>query len=274
MQTALGRKIGVGANADVYEYGSGKVIKLFKSLSHANGIHSEFRRTMAVWQNGLPVPRPYEIVEFNGLPGLVQEYIEGETLADRMLKDDNQTAMRVLARLQFQLHSVSTEKLEIKDFHLVKGNLSRQISNSIWLCEDEKCALMSGLVELPDRNCLCHGDLHMLNVIMRGEEPIIIDWSGTSIGHPAYDVMQLLIILRYGIIPKGMLPQEIIDGFHLNRVKMESTFLDEYIALSGMKVEEIEAWMAPCAASRLNADISEEERQNLMAAIRKTVGSS
>lgn len=274
MQSTLGKKIGTGANADVYEYGAGKIVKLFNSLDHARGIHEEFRHTMAVWQNGLPVPQPYEIVDIDGLPGLVMEHIEGIPLASTMLNGDYKKSARILARLQYQLHTMPVDKLDPKDFNSVKGNLTWMINRQPCLSADEKSAVLSRLEALPDGHSLCHGDLHMLNVIMRGEEPVVIDWQGTTIGCPAYDVMQLLILLRYAVIPEGMLPQELIDNFYLTRDEMEREFLDEYLALSKMTLDEIEAWLAPCAASRLWSDICEEERQNVLSAIRSAVAAS
>jgi uncharacterized protein (TIGR02172 family) len=271
MDTVLGKKIGIGANADVYEYGDGKLVKLFNSLDHARGIQSEFNHTLAAWQCGLPVPRPYEIVEINGLPGLVLEYIEGQTLASRMDGDDTQNALRLLARLQFQLHSVPAKQLKAQDFFTVKDSISWQINNHRLLSATQKEAVMAKLVRLPEGRSLCHGDLHMLNVIMRGEEAVVIDWQGAAIGHPAYDVMQLLVILRYVVIPGGMLPQEFIDNFYATRKEMETAFLDEYRMLSGMDADEIEAWLAPCAAARLWADICDEERQNVLSALIKAI---
>ena len=68
-----------------------------------------------------------------------------------------------------------------------------------------------------------------------------------------------------------MLPQALIDVFYANRANMEKAFLDEYLPLSGLTAEEIEAWLAPCAACRLNSDIGEEEKGNVLAALRKAI---
>lgn len=272
MKQELGKIIGVGANAEVFEYGPGKVVKLFRSQAHASGIHSEHRQTLAAWQNGLPVPQPFEIVEIDGRPGLVFEQIVGDPLAGWMLGDGRWEMMKLLARLQHQVHTVPQDKVAATGFPPVKAGLSWLIYSQPLLTGEIKRIAMRTLVELPDGNRMLHGDLHMLNVIMRGNSPVIIDWQGSSIGSPAYDVMQLLLILRYAAVPPGMLPQEYVDSFYANRLEMEQVFLDEYCALSSITRQEIEAWFLPCAVGRLFPGILEEERDALLAAIYKSIG--
>ena len=56
---------------------------------------------------------------------------------------------------------------------------------------------------LPDGDRLSHGDFHPANILMDGDEPVIIDWSNVTRGDPAADVARTLVILESGEPPPG-----------------------------------------------------------------------
>ncbi len=265
----LGKRLGVGANAEVYEYGEGKVIKLFFNRELAGGIHNELKNTMAVWKLGLPVPRPYEIVEMDDRPGLVMEQIKGGPLVARMFGEHHLDQMRLLARVLHQIQSAPGDAVSASGLRPIKGYLAWQAYNQTELTWVERRLVVHALADLPDGNCVCHGDFHMLNVMMNGETPVVIDWQGANTGDRCYDVMQLFLLLRYAVIPAGMLPQEAINGFYATREAMERTFMEEYHALMGVTQEEIEAWFLPCAASRLSTSVLPEEHDAVLAELQR-----
>ncbi|MEO7980732.1 MAG: phosphotransferase, partial [Sporichthyaceae bacterium] len=52
---------------------------------------------------------------------------------------------------------------------------------------------------------LLHLDLHPLNVILRGPEPVVIDWSNARPGPAALDVAMTAVILAQVVVTDGML---------------------------------------------------------------------
>lgn len=265
---ALGEKIGSGANADVYRYGEGKVVKLFRSAGQLHSLHHERRNHLFIEQAGLPVPKVYEPVEIDGLPGLVYEYIEGPTIVDRMFSSDGLEDVKLLARLMHQIHSVSVQGLDDRHIPRVKGSMAWQIDHGSGLTSQERERVKALLQTLPDGNCLCHGDLNPLNVILREDGPVIIDWQGASIGNPAYDVMQVLLIWKCTVVPETLAPPEFIRQFNLHRSELYELMLAEYTSLSSIPRVDIEAWVVPVAASKLANAMSDQERENLLAVIR------
>lgn len=78
MNTFVGKKIGEGACSEVFEWGDGsRIVKVAKPNTDRHAIQSEFHNTLIAWENGLPAPRPYEVVEIEGRPGIVFERIYG-----------------------------------------------------------------------------------------------------------------------------------------------------------------------------------------------------
>ena len=48
-----------------------------------------------------------------------------------------------------------------------------------------------------DRRVVCHGDLHVFNVIVDGDRPQLIDWTVARLAHPAYDVAFSRLLFRH-----------------------------------------------------------------------------
>jgi aminoglycoside phosphotransferase (APT) family kinase protein len=58
---------------------------------------------------------------------------------------------------------------------------------------------------------LLHLDLHPLNVILRGADPVVIDWSNARPGPPGLDVAMTAVILAQVVVTDGMLAAVGID---------------------------------------------------------------
>lgn len=265
----LGKRLGVGANAEVFEYGSGRVIKLFYDRARAHGIQWEYRRSLAVWELGLPVPRPYGIVDIGERPGLVMERIDGASLAESLFIRGDVGALRTMAHLLHRVHSIAPEQARATGLRPPKADLAWTVYRNEELTDAEKRAIAHVLAELPDGDHVCHGDFHMLNVLMRGGEPVLIDWQGAFLGDAALDVMWMLLILRYAVVPEGMMPAPLIQAFYDSRAEFERIFFEEYHRLTGMTMEQVEAWFLPCAVSRLWSDLHPAEHDAILAEIRR-----
>lgn len=267
----LGAKVGAGANADVYEYGPGKVVKLFRDAGQKPNMEWEWQNSLVIQQTGLPVPRVFGTVEIDGLPGIVYEKIEGVTVAGKLIRSYDPEDVRMLARLLHGIHSVNLRPLDLKHIPSVKDSLAWQIGLGTDLTEGEKRGVLGLLQALPEEECLCHGDLNPMNVIIRGGEPCFIDWQGASVGCPCFDVMQLMLLWKYAVIPPQLAPADAIENFYAVREDINRTFLDEYIRLSGRPEETINAWLAPVAAAKLKNNLCPAERDALLGAIRQSL---
>jgi aminoglycoside phosphotransferase (APT) family kinase protein len=58
---------------------------------------------------------------------------------------------------------------------------------------------------------LLHLDLHPLNVILRGSDPVVIDWSNARPGPAALDVAMTAVILAQVVVTDGMLEAVGVD---------------------------------------------------------------
>ena len=120
---------------------------------------------------GYPVPAVHEAAG----PDIVMERVDGPTLAEALVAGmPPDEAGALLARLHDRLHALA------------------------W-------------PEAAPGEALLHLDLHPLNVILRGADPVVIDWSNARPGPPGLDVAMTAVILAQVVVTDGMLEAVGID---------------------------------------------------------------
>ena len=271
----IGKKIGEGGTSEVFEWGNNQVIKLAKPNTDVSALQREFKNNLTVWRMGLPVPKPFEVVEFNHRPGIIFERVDGESIKERLFKiiigeidiknpGIDWTDIRVTARLLSELHKLSND-----DIRPQRDFLKRQIRSVDYLSEDEKEDVIRFLDRLPEKNQICHGDPNPNNILISSGGPVFIDWNDATIGNPESDVAEYIITIKFAILPSET-PQIIVKAFDSIRETIIQFFIDEYTLLTATTYDEIEPWIIPIAARKLTADaISDEEKQLLVKEIRK-----
>ncbi|GKX64984.1 phosphotransferase [Inconstantimicrobium mannanitabidum] len=284
MNSLLGKCIGQGGCAEVFEWGEDRAIKLFRSNIDEYAVNKEYNNMVVAWKSGLPTYRPYERIDLDGRLGIIYERIIGQSFMERFIQEDiifndmksnlteedkklldcKDNDIRTTARILYEIHQKSIDGMpnQIED---IKGNISRPA----YLSEEEKCKIYNYIDTLPIKNCLCHGDPNPGNFIMRDDKPVIIDWMDAATGNPAADIAQYVIMMRYAVLPPET-PQNFVNYLHLIREFVIDMFLDEYMKISGMKYEEIQQWMLPMIAAKLHADaICDEEKKTLINVLRE-----
>ena len=162
-----GPLIAVGREADIFEYGPGRVLR--RSRESRSMAH-EARAMTYLREQGYPVPA-VEVISDDGLE-LVMERIDGVSMVDAISKAPwtVRRQARTLADLHGRLHEI-----EAPDF------------------------LWPAPVGHGDR--VLHMDLHPLNVMLSSKGPYVIDWTGASRGDPYVDVGVAWVLMAAGQIP-------------------------------------------------------------------------
>lgn len=284
MNSLLGKRIGSGGCSEVFEWGEDKAIKLFRSNINEYAVNREYNNMIAAWKSGLPTYRPYEKLELEGRLGIIYERINGQTLMDRFLQENiapnnipiplndkdkllidyKDNDIRITARVLNHIHQKRISGIP-NQAEMIKS----RISCAAYLTQEEKQYICRIVDNLPPKDLLCHGDPNPGNFIIRDGKPVIIDWMNATIGNPAADIAEYIIMIKYAILPSET-PNSFCNFFNTIRELVIQIFLDEYIKLSNMEYEEIEQWMVPVMAGKLSADaISDEEKRILVEEVRK-----
>lgn len=281
MEKKQGRMIGNGGCAEVLEWGEDQVLKLFRANTTRHAIEREYAKSLAVWKLGLPVPKPYEMLEVTGRPGIVYERIVGPTFAELFFQStpavllagesgesggsltDMASLIRLTAQLLFRVHQCTVPGLSSQ-----KDDLIWHINRPPYLTDDEKARLCQRVSRMSSRQQLCHGDPNPGNFMLGGDQPMIIDWMNASSGQPEADLAEYIIMIRYAVLPPEI-PGWYAAVFDEARETIIRCFMEEYTRLSGITEADVQPWIAPAAARKLTADaISEAEKELLVRYIR------
>ena len=269
--TPPAEKLGNGRTADVTIYSPDQVLKLYKSWMPASAVEREFKSTQAAYSVGLPVPRPFQLVEQNGCFGIVFEYVHGVSL------------MQELQQHPWRLHSVAHQmaqlQVQINQTPAPAGlpsqheQMIRNIDRSSDLSENEKDQIKAVLSSLPEEKMFCHGDFHPDNVILSAKGPVIIDWLTAASGSAAGDLSRSVMILETSTLPPAISQprQFVINSF---RKRLVDDYRQQYLQKNPQSVDELVKWELPILAARLT-EVSDypRERELILKRIHETINS-
>src|SRR5690625_4300125 len=92
--------LAAGNTATIYRKKS-QVIKLFDQASSQEEIEGEMAKQEFAYACGLPVPRVLGSTRINQRPGIIMEYIEGESLGTLLLRHGRSEERRVGKAFKF-----------------------------------------------------------------------------------------------------------------------------------------------------------------------------
>jgi aminoglycoside phosphotransferase (APT) family kinase protein len=240
----LGPLIARGGTSEIYEWGAGRVLKLYREGFPLYGVERERDACRVAGRHALPVPEVGEIVETQGRFGLPFERVDAHTLASSMLAGSTtaEAAARLAAELHVAVHAIRPIGIESSTRFY-----SKFVEATSRLTPEEKNRVLSLMQSFPPGDRLCHGDFHAGNILMSERGAIIIDWGAASQGNQYADVAQTWVAmtewLSFGL---GEKRNSTLRGFI-------DTYVERYFELATDGREEFETWKPVVAAIRLAA---------------------
>jgi thiamine kinase len=259
---SLDRLVSLGRSSEVFRYGRGHVLKLYRAPGRPQDVVTEFRATRLAQELGLPVPRAVAILECEGRTGILFEHLHGGTMLDACRRRPLTTLTEIgrLARLQHAINACAGACLPDQ-----RETLRLQVEGAR-VPDVVRRAALAALARLPGGLRLCHGDLHPQNVICAPDGPRVIDWQKATAGDPAADVARTALLLRYGRIDLGRLARYLpVDA---GRAALARFYVECRRQLGGPGRAEVGAWRLPLLVARLYGQPAANEAEVLAAAQR------
>ena len=193
----LGKIIGIGKTAVVYEWGEDKVLKLFYKGYPKEATEKEFSNAMVINNMNFRKSKAYEIVTYKEQMGIIYDRVDGVSLSDWVSKTgDIQKCAEYMAELHKEI--IRNEAHNIPNY---KEFLERNIKNAQHVKTEKQKEALHILNQLPDGNTLCHGDFHPGNILLSGEQTTVIDFMNICRGVPLYDVARTVFLVEYTPVP-------------------------------------------------------------------------
>ena len=253
-------RIAEGATAEIFAWDEDKILKLYHEDASSGEAKQEAACAAIAYDAGVNTPAVIDTITVENRQGIIFERVHGVTMLEAIMANPQQliSYAHLLAELQIDIHTRTASKLPLQ-----RQRLQHQIQSIFGLPEEIIATLLKDLDQLQDDNAICHGDLHPENILLTGEEPVIIDWVDATQGSPLVDVARTALLLGVGDLPPAMNEQrrqKIAEMRHL----FYEAYLEHYTQIRSISRKAIARWELPVAAARLSKGISNDEKSGLL----------
>ena len=185
--------VGVGNTAEVFDYGDGKVCKLFYPGDPGEAVDREYRNAKEAERLGLPVPKVFELVETGGRTGIVYEKIAGKSMLECIFENPEKAVFYLEEFVQLQKKWLKEAIVQSASVLSYKEYMRMQING----VGQEEASLFEEINGLPEGDTLLHGDFHPGNVLITTEHrAVVIDFMNVCKGPALYDIARTYFLLK------------------------------------------------------------------------------
>lgn len=242
--------------AEVYEWGHDKALKLYHKWFSNEWVEYEAKIGRIVHEAGVSSPAVFDTIDVDGRKGVLFQKIFGKP----MLKQIEAEPWKLyyfaqqIAGFHIKIHKCSADNLPSQ-----KERFAVSIGRSQRILGDRKRRILDYIESLPDGESVCHGDFHFNNIIVSRNDLIAVDWTNAYKGNPLGDVARTCMM-----ISSPAASQRHFDAMNImsQYVKWSTYwgYLNEYMRLSRVRLEDIDAWKLPVAAAKLKDKVPGEEK--------------
>ena len=183
--------IGEGANGKVYRIDGDNVVKTYKNADALRDILHEREVARLALVLGIPTAISYDVVKVGDSYGSVFELLDAKSFAKLLAKEPERFDWCVAEYVKMlkTIHGTVVPAGKLPSFKekVLKG--IRRTKDV--LPEDLGKALVAMTEAIPDDDHMIHGDYHTKNIVLAGDEVLVIDMDTLSVGHPIFDLMRM-----------------------------------------------------------------------------------
>jgi len=180
--------IGKGAHGTVYSTAPDTIVKVYEPGSSLQDINKERELAKKAFVLGLPTAIALDTVKVGDQYGTVFELLNAASCVNYVKesqKNLDDFCDKAVATLK-KIHStVCNDKLlpDMKASHL------KYVDNiRIFLSDEEYLKLKKFIEDIPDAKTLIHGDFHLKNQLLVGDQLMLIDMDTLCIGNPIFEI--------------------------------------------------------------------------------------
>ena len=188
-------ELGHGQNGTVYRMDSDTIVKVFRPHVDYKMVENEIDKAKFVFKLGVPTAISYDVVKVGQSYGVVYELLNARDLADCMKEDPvhRDDYIRMFATVMREMHTMEVSSEQFPSSRATTLGALPYTKGRIFTEEEyEKVKVI--LENVPERNTFIHGDCHVGNVMLQGDELMFIDLSCAGSGHPIFDLMSMYLI--------------------------------------------------------------------------------
>ena len=179
--------IGQGSNGIVYRIDPETIVKVYRYPDALDDIRHEREVARRALILGIPTAISYDIVKVGDKYGSVFELLNAKSFTELIIEnpDDFDKYVSIYVDVLKKIHATEASESDFPDIKKTAKKWVTDIGNE--LPEEIIGKLHKMIDEIPFSNTLVHGDYHTNNLMMQGDEALMIDMDTLSIGNPVFD---------------------------------------------------------------------------------------
>jgi len=175
-----------GNTAEIYEYDSSRICKLFYPDYPQKYIEHEFCNADLIRKLGIRTPKAHEIIKLSGRIGIIYDRIIGDELFKKM-QTKNESSLHIWLDTFTAFHKQLLQH-RVDDIINYKDFLRILTTDLV---------ILDRIAWLPDDNHLIHGDFHFGNVMVdASNQLVLIDMMNVCRGPMLYDIARTYFLLK------------------------------------------------------------------------------
>ena len=183
--------IGEGFFSTVYRIDKDTIIKVFNRTSDPEQIERELKLAKEAFVLGVPTAISFDIVKVDDKLGVRFEMLDCMSLKTVLLNypEKREEYIKKYAELLKKINGTECFNPiipNIKEFYLKKVETIKPYLEEKYYLKAKK--LIEGV---EDRKTFVHGDCHFKNIMVQGDDLLLIDMDTLSVGHPIFELAAL-----------------------------------------------------------------------------------
>ena len=243
----LGSVVSAGNTAEIYDWGNGRVIKLFYVDYPTMAVEREYTNARSVKSLNFGKTKEHGIVTYGNRTGIVYDKLDGEILLDYLLRTRDITGTVVaMAGLH---NAILVQEMFDDNIPYYKRILNENIDRNPELTGEQKEYYHKKVSGLADDGQLCHGDFHPGNVVLTSKGPAVINFVTICRGPRLYDVARTFFRLNMPI------PED-IEGNREEMEQLRKQLVEEYLASMRVVEEELTDYLEVIGVAQKSEELS------------------
>ena len=180
--------IGDGFFSTVYRLNKDTIVKVFNRTSDPEQIERELRLAKEAFVLGVPTAISFDVVKVGNKMGVCFEMLDCMSLKTAVLtqKGKYKEYLEKYAALLKKINTTECFNPLIPD---IKENSLKKVEAIKPYLEEKYYLKAKALMEsIPDRKTFVHGDCHFKNIMVQGDDLLLIDMDTLSVGHPIFEL--------------------------------------------------------------------------------------
>ena len=183
--------IGQGANGTVYRIDRDNVVKVYNNADALDEIQHEREVARLALILGVPTAISYDVVRVGDSYGSVFELLDAKSFAKILAEQPERMDWCVDEYVEMMkiIHGTEVPEGKLPDMRDTAIGWAKFVRD--YLPEEAGEKLVSMVEAVPEDDHMIHGDYHIKNLELTGDEVLLIDMDTLAVGHPVFELASM-----------------------------------------------------------------------------------